>query len=93
MQDPIVIGGSSGSLVVSLGSPVGERLEVRAMSSETWQEIWGLLALSLWIGIFVAIVCFKVLELRDDARAARRDERALSPRSEKPVERKPSTSP
>jgi hypothetical protein len=63
------------------------------MSSETWQEIWGLLALSLWIGFFVAIVCFKVLELRDDARAARTDERALSRRSETRVERRPSTNP
>ena len=63
------------------------------MSSETWQEIWGLLALLPWIAFVVAIVLFKVLELRDDARTVRTDERALSPRSETTVERRPSTNP
>ena len=63
------------------------------MSSETWQEIWGLLALLPWIGFVVAVVLFKVLELREDARAARADERALSPRSEQRGEPRPSTNP
>jgi hypothetical protein len=42
------------------------------MSSETWQEIFGLLALLPWIGFVVAVVLFEVLGLRDDVRAARR---------------------
>jgi hypothetical protein len=63
------------------------------MSSETWQEIWGLLALLPWIGFVVAIVWCEVLELRDDPRAARTEERALSPRSEQRVERRSSTHP
>jgi uncharacterized membrane protein YciS (DUF1049 family) len=63
------------------------------MSSETWQEISGLLALLPWIGFVVAVVLFKVLELREDARAARADERALSPRSVQRGERRPSTNP
>jgi hypothetical protein len=68
-------------------------MEVRAVSSETWQEIFGLLALLPWIGFVVAVVLFKVLELRDDGRAARAGERAPSPRSEQRGERRPSTSP
>ena len=53
------------------------------MSSETWQEILGLLALLPWIGFVVAVVLFTVLGVRDDARAARAGERArsLDPRS------------
>jgi hypothetical protein len=62
------------------------------MSSETWQEIFGLLALVPWIGFLVAVVLFKVLELLHDARATRVSER-LRPRSERPPERRPSTSP
>lgn len=63
------------------------------MSSETWQEIFGLLALLPWIGFVVAVVLFKLLEVRDDARAARAGERARTPRSGKRVERRPSTNP
>jgi hypothetical protein len=63
------------------------------MSSETWQEIWGLLALLPWVAFIVAIVWFQLLQLRADARAARTDERARPPRSEKRVERRPSTNP
>jgi phosphate/sulfate permease len=61
------------------------------MSSETWQEIMGLLALSPWIAFVVAIAWFWVLELRDNARAAQAGERARPSRSEKRVERRPST--
>ena len=63
------------------------------MSSETWQEIWGLLALLPWIGFAVAIVWFRVLELREDTRAEQSAERALSSRSEQRVERRPRTNP
>ena len=56
------------------------------MSSETWQEIFGLLALLPWIGFVVAVVLFRVLEVRDDARATRAGERARMPRSGKRVE-------
>ena len=63
------------------------------MSSETWQGIFGLLALSPWIAFVVAVVWFKVLELRDGARAARAEERARPHRSERRLERSPSTNP
>ena len=63
------------------------------MSSETWQEIFGLLALLPWIGFVVAVVLFKVLEVRDDARTPRAGERARSPRSKKRPERRTSTNP
>jgi hypothetical protein len=63
------------------------------MSSATWQGIFELLAVLPWIGFVVAVVLFKVLELRDDARAARIAERARSPRSGKRPERRPSTNP
>ena len=57
-------------------------MEVLAMSSETWQEILGLLAVLPWIGFAVAVALFKLLELRDHARAARAAERGRSPRPE-----------
>jgi hypothetical protein len=63
------------------------------MSSETWQEITQLLALLPWIAFFVAVVWCKVLEVRDDARTAQAEERARPLRSEKRVERRPSTNP
>ena len=72
---------------------LGQGMEVRAMSSETWQEIFGLLTLLPWIGFVVAVVLFKVLEVRDDARAAQASERARMPRSGKRVEHGPSTNP
>ncbi len=61
------------------------------MSSETWQEIAGLVALLPWIAFVVAIIWCKVLELRDKAGTAQADERARPPRSGKRVERRPST--
>ena len=63
------------------------------MSSETWQEIAGMVVLLPWIGFVVAVVWCKLLELRDNARTAQADERARTPRSGKRAERKPSTSP
>jgi hypothetical protein len=63
------------------------------MSSETWQEIAGLLALLPWIAFVVAIVWCEVLELLDNARTAQADERARLPRSDKRPERTPRTSP
>ncbi len=68
-------------------------MEVRTLSSETWQKIVELLALSPWIAFVVAIIWCKVLELRDNARAVCAPERARPPRSEERVERGPSTNP
>ena len=45
------------------------------MSSETWQEILRVLALLPWIAFFVAILWFKVLEVRDDAAERGQSER------------------
>jgi hypothetical protein len=61
------------------------------MSSETRQEIWLLLTLLPWIAFLVAIVWFELVELRNNSRAARTDERARAPRSEQRGERTPST--
>ena len=61
------------------------------MSSEAWQEIAVLLALSPWIAFAVAVVWCKVLELRDSARTAKADERPRPARSGALVERRPST--
>lgn len=63
------------------------------MSSETWQEIWGLLGLSVWIAFVVAIVWFELLDLRERARVGRTGEQPRVPRSEKRVERRPTTNP
>jgi hypothetical protein len=60
------------------------------MSSETWHEILQVLALLPWVAFFVAIVWFKVLEVRDDGRNV--DKRTRSPRSEKRIERRRSAS-
>jgi hypothetical protein len=61
------------------------------MSSETWQEIWALLALVPWIAFVVAIVWFELLELRRNSRAARTDARVHRHRSEERAGRSPST--
>jgi hypothetical protein len=61
------------------------------MSSETWQYIEELLALSPWVAFIVAIAWFWVLELRDNARASRAYERARPRQSDKRLERRPST--
>jgi hypothetical protein len=61
------------------------------MSSETRQYIEELLALSPWVAFIAAIAWFWVLELRDNARAARAYERARPGRSDRRIERRPST--
>lgn len=48
------------------------------MSSETWQEIFRVLALMPWVAFFVAVLWFKVLEVRDDA-AERGQANAFAP--------------
>jgi len=63
------------------------------MSSETWQEIWGSLALLPWIAFVVAIVWFELLDLRERARVGRTGEQSPAPRSEKRVGRRPTTNP
>jgi hypothetical protein len=60
------------------------------MSSETWQEILRVLALLPWVAFFVAIVWFKVLDVRDDA--AERGQANAFARSEKRIERRRSAS-
>ena len=61
------------------------------MSSETWQYIEELLALSPWVAFIVAIAWFWVLELRDNARVSRAYERARPRQSDKRIGRRPST--
>ena len=52
------------------------------MSSETWNEIWALVALLPWIGFPVTVLLFRLLELRDDGRSVRSDDRAASLRTQ-----------
>ena len=54
------------------------------MSSETWLEILQVLAPLPWVAFFVAIVWFKVLDVRDDA--AERGQANAFARSEKRFE-------
>jgi hypothetical protein len=54
------------------------------MSSDTWQEIAALLALSPWVAFFVPVVWFGVLELRNKSRSLVRRGRRLSPDSSLP---------
>jgi hypothetical protein len=58
------------------------------MSSETQQYIAEVLALSPWIAFVVVIAWFWLLELRDNARASRAQERAR-PRESERIERSP----
>jgi hypothetical protein len=61
------------------------------MSSETWQYIEELLALSPWVAFIVAIAWFWVLGLRNDARGSRAYERARPRQSDERIERGRST--
>jgi hypothetical protein len=60
------------------------------MSSEAWQQIEELVALSPWVALIVAIAWFWVLELRDNARASRAYERARPRQRDKRIGHGPS---
>lgn len=57
------------------------------MSSETRQLVEELLALLPWVAFVVAVAWFWVLELRDNVRASRADERARPARSDRRIVR------
>jgi hypothetical protein len=61
------------------------------MSSETWQYIEELLALSPWVAFLVLVACYRVAELRDNVRAVRPLEREDARQAAKRVDRSPRT--